>query len=305
MTSEPEQSLGGSCCHPAQTAGPAGSPGGSPVPAPSVRRPGSYPGLVRLAGGEFLMGSDDEHSYPDDGEGPVRPVRLDPFRIATTTVTNAQFSTFAKATGHLTTAEREGWSAVFHLLAPAGRQRTSRETPWWVAVDGASWRHPTGPGSQAPANHPVVHVSHDDASAYCTWAGVRLPTEAEWEYAARGGLDQARYPWGDELLDRRGRWQANIFQGRFPDHDTGEDGHVGTAPVKSFAPNGYGLFQMVGNVWEWAADRFTEQSAGRVLRGGSYLCHDSYCNRYRVAARSHQLPDATSGNLGFRVAAEA
>lgn len=290
------------CCHPAPVSAEP-RPGGPP--APSERRRGSYPGLVRLDGGEFLMGTDDEQGYPEDGEGPVRTVSLNPFRIAATTVTNAQFATFAKATGYRTLAEREGWSAVFHLLAPAGRQRTGRDTPWWVAVEGACWRHPAGPGSPAPANHPVVHVSYDDAAAYCTWAGVRLPGEAEWEYAARGGLVQARYPWGDELLDRRGRWQANIFQGRFPDLNTAEDGFVGTAPVKSYPPNGYGLYQMVGNVWEWTAGRFIEDSDDRVLRGGSYLCHDSYCNRYRVAARSHQLPDSTSGNLGFRVAAGA
>lgn len=290
------------CCGPSHghaTAGPASS-----VTAPYrhlVRREGRYPGLIALRGGEFWMGTDSDEGYPDDGEGPARRVRVAPFRIAETTVTNAQFSTFAKATGYVTTAEREGWSAVFHLLAPGGPARVGGDVPWWVAVEGASWRHPRGPGSEAMANHPVVHVSHDDAVAYCAWAGVRLPSEAEWEYAARGGLERARFPWGDELLDRRGRWRMNIFQGDFPVHNTAEDGYVGTAPVKSYAPNGYGLYQAVGNVWEWCADWFTE-GTDRAMRGGSYLCHDSYCNRYRVAARSRSLPDSTSGNLGFRVA---
>lgn len=274
------------------------------------------------------MGTDSAEGYPEDGEGPARRVRVAAFRIAETAVTNAQFATFCKATGYVTLAEEEGWSPVFHLLAPLGPARVSSDVPWWIAVDGASWRHPRGPGSEATANHPVVHVSHDDALAYCEWAGVRLPTEAEWEFAARGGLEQARFPWGDDLLDKRGRWQANIFQGEFPLHHTAEDGFLGTAPVKSYAPNGHGLYQVAGNVWEWCGDWFTPHphpgaltrdghgevvvdptgpasGSERVMRGGSYLCHDSYCDRYRVAARSRQLPDSTSGNLGFRVASDA
>ena len=274
------------------------------------------------------MGPDSDEGYPEDGEGPARRVQVAAFRIAETAVTNAQFATFCKATGYVTLAEQEGWSPVFHLLAPHAPARVGSDVPWWMAVDGASWRHPRGLGSEATANHPVVHVSHDDALAYCEWAGVRLPTEAEWEFAARGGLEQARFPWGDDLLDKRGRWQANIFQGEFPLHNTAEDGFLGTAPVKSYAPNGYGLYQVAGNVWEWCADWFTTEphpgaltrdgrgqvvvdptgpasGSERVMRGGSYLCHDSYCDRYRVAARSRQLPDSTSGNLGFRVASDA
>ncbi|HEX6876708.1 MAG TPA: formylglycine-generating enzyme family protein [Nocardioidaceae bacterium] len=299
-----------------------------PVAPPSARRERRYPGLRALTGGEFWMGTDSAEGYPEDGEGPARRVRVAAFRIAETAVTNAQFATFCKATGYVTLAEEEGWSPVFHLLAPLAPARVSSDVPWWMAVDGASWRHPRGPGSEATANHPVVHVSHDDALAYCEWAGVRLPTEAEWEFAARGGLEQARFPWGDDLLDKRGRWQANIFQGEFPLHDTAEDGFLGTAPVKSYAPNGHGLYQVAGNVWEWCGDWFTPHphpgaltrdghgevvvdptgpasGSERVMRGGSYLCHDSYCDRYRVAARSHQLPDSTSGNLGFRVASDA
>jgi formylglycine-generating enzyme required for sulfatase activity len=281
--------------------------------------------MVDLPGGTFLMGSADLDARVEDGEGPVRPVTVGPFRISAHAVTVSSFARFAKATGYRTQAERQGWSFVFRGLLPpetAGRlAHAVAGVPWWAPVEGASWRAPEGPGTDIGrrGDHPVVHVSHDDALAFCAWAGVRLPTEAEWEYAARGGLEQARFPWGDELLPR-GRWQCNIFQGRFPDVDLGEDGHVGTAPVRAFAPNGYGLHNVVGNVWEWCADWFGTDwpdigepavnprgpavGDARVIRGGSYLCHDSYCNRYRVAARSANTPDSSTGNLGFRTAAE-
>jgi formylglycine-generating enzyme len=194
---------------------------------------------------------------------------------------------------------------------------------WWLAVNGATWRHPEGPGSDVATrpHHPVVHVSWRDAAAYAAWAGKRLPTEAEWEMAARGGLDQARYPWGDELAPRN-RWRCNIWQGRFPTHNTAQDGHTGTAPVRSYGPNGYGLYEVAGNVWEWCADYWSttwhaedrpstrvdpigpHSGTSHVTRGGSYLCHESYCNRYRVAARTHNTPDSSTGNTGFRCAAD-
>jgi formylglycine-generating enzyme len=186
---------------------------------------------------------------------------------------------------------------------------------------GASWRRPEGPGSDLAGrgDHPVVHVSWNDARAYCDWAGLRLPTEAEWEFAARGGLEGKRLPWGDELTPG-GVWRSNIWQGTFPTHNTAEDGYVGTAPVDAFPPNGFGLHNASGNVWEWCADWFhptfhrngpTDNPTGppagqaRVIRGGSYMCHDSYCNRYRVAARSSNTPDSSTGNMGFRCARDA
>jgi sulfatase modifying factor 1 len=258
------------------------------------------------------MGSDDADANPGDGEGPVRPVTVHPFRIDPVGVTNTRFAVFVKDTGYVTDAERFGWSYVFHLfVAPRIRQGIHQVpvgTPWWLPVPGAWWRAPEGPGSdvgQRP-NHPVVHVSWHDARAYCEWSGTRLPTEPEWEYAARGGLEQARYPWGDELTPH-GRHRCNIWQGRFPDANTAADGYIGTAPVKSFPANGFGLYEVTGNVWEWCADRFLEAGApdgARAMRGGSYLCHSSYCNRYRVAARTFNTPDSSAGNIGFRVAAD-
>lgn len=270
------------------------------------------------------MGDPFDEGYPADGETPVHEVVLRPFHLDATAVTNASFAAFVKATGYLTEAERFGSSAVF-CAAFTGDPRLvlgrAEGAPWWLAVQGASWRHPEGPtsGINDRQNHPVVHVSWHDAQAYCAWTGKRLPTEAEWECAARGGLPGRRFSWGDELSPG-GRWPVNIWQGRFPRLDTAEDGFAGTAPVKSYRANGYGLWQMAGNVWEWTADWFSptyylesprEDPPGpasgqaRAMRGGSYLCHASYCHRYRVAARSSNTPDSSSGNLGFRCANDA
>ncbi|MCW2847943.1 MAG: hypothetical protein JWR90_1917 [Marmoricola sp.] len=256
------------------------------------------------------MGYEGPLANRGEGEGPVREVGVAPFRIGATPVTNQQFAVFAKETGHLTYAEREGWSFVFHQLVtdPQAARGRVAGAEWWVAVDGASWRHPGGPGSDSgsKADHPVVHVDVADAEAYCAWAGGRLPSETEWERAARGGLDQAIYPWGDEHPAQSRTRRCTIWEGAFPDrHDRGPDG-VGTSRVRSHAPNGYGVYQAVGNVWEWTASPWSVDGlvaeGERVRRGGSYLCHDSYCNRYRVAARDHSALLDSSGNVGFRVA---
>jgi len=320
------------CCSPS-----AGSSDASPAAGQEVELPFAIPerdprtvarGMVKISGGEFLMGGDDPDAFPDDGEGPVRRVRVSPFLIDATTVTNRQFASFVKATGYVTEAERFGWSFVFHLFVGPEQRRyvmdaTVPDAPWWLGVKGANWRAPEGPGSDISTrpHHPVVHVSWRDAYAYARWAGKRLPTEAEWEFAARGGLSRARYAWGDELTPR-GRHRCNIWQGRFPHVNTADDGYVGTAPVKSFPPNGFGLYEVAGNVWEWCADWWStswhvpespetridpkgpESGDAKVMRGGSYLCHASYCNRYRVAARTKNTPDSSSGNLGFRCAAD-
>jgi formylglycine-generating enzyme required for sulfatase activity len=228
------------------------------------------------------------------------------FDLAARTVTNDDFAGFVADTGYLTTAEREGWSFVFGGLLPDDFPPTRGvvSAPWWRQVHGADWRRPEGPhsSSEGRGDHPVVHVSWLDATAYGRWCGGRLPTEAEWEYAARGGLEGRRFPWGDELTPG-GEHRMNVFQGRFPDHDTGDDGYAGTAPADSFPPNGFGLHNMTGNVWEWCADRFGRARPGqRVVRGGSYLCHESYCWRYRTSARSANTPDSSAGNIGFRIA---
>ncbi|MFI8824858.1 formylglycine-generating enzyme family protein [Streptomyces sp. NPDC053431] len=298
------------CCTPGNTQAPLLTLALPPAAPPPATAPPSRVArqLLALPGGRFLMGTDDPEGFPADAEGPVREVVVEPFRIAATAVTNAQFATFVKATGHVTEAESFGFSFTFGAFLAdriADVSPPVAAVPWWRAVEGASWQHPEGPGSHITdrQNHPVVHVSWNDAQAYCAWSGTRLPSEAEWEYAARGGLEQRRYPWGDELTPG-GQRMCNIWQGDFPHLPAG--GHAGTAPVKSFRPNGFGLYNTVGNVWEWCADRFTPgQEGSRAMRGGSYLCHDSYCNRYRVAARSSNTPDSSTGNIGFRVAADA
>lgn len=290
--------------------------------------------MVLVPGGDFLMGSTDDESRAEDGEGPVRTVTVSPFLADPVAVTNVAFATFVKATGYVTDAERFGWSFVFHAFVGVRSARQVMpdrlpEAPWWLGVRGACWREPEGPGSSVATrpSHPVVHVSWHDATAYASWAGKRLPAEAEWEKAARGGLAQARYPWGEEL-EPRGRHRCNVWQGSFPSNDTAADGYAGTAPVRAYQPNGFGLHNTSGNVWEWCADRWSTtwhlpdlpqtrvDPAGpresetdrhddrRVVRGGSYLCHGSYCNRYRVSARTANTRDSTTGHTGFRCVAD-
>ena len=309
-----------SCCAPARTSTGVAREAGPPGETRPTR------GMVSLPGGEFLMGTNDGKGFPRDGEGPVRRVRLSPFAISPHATTNAEFSRFVEETGYRTEAEEFGWSFVFYGFLPIDAKVKGMigDAPWWKGVEGTFWREPEGPGSgiQDRMKHPVVHVSHNDASAYCAWAGVRLPTEAEWEYAARGGLKGRRFPWGNTLTPS-GEHRCNIWQGDFPTRNTAEDGYRGTCAVDAFPPNGFGLHNVAGNVWEWCSDRFSatahrgggkavrEDPTGpqigtaRVIRGGSYLCHKSYCNRYRVAARSSNTPDSSTGNTGFRCAADS
>jgi sulfatase modifying factor 1 len=311
-----------SCCAPVRPA----SEGRSGILQSRVQNEdASVEGMIRLPGGTFLMGTDDGQGFSEDGEGPVRKITLDTFFISPYVTTNAEFAAFVETTGYETEAERFGWSFVFHRFISGKAKKKVRGSvdaaPWWKAVGGAYWRRPEGPGSgiKTRMKHPVVHISHNDALAYCDWAGKRLPTEAEWEFAARGGLEQKRYPWGDTLTPE-GEHLCNIWQGEFPNKNTCKDGYAGTAPVDAFPPNGFGLYNVSGNVWEWCQDWFsatyhvgntrvtpTGPPAGtsRVIRGGSYLCHKSYCNRYRVAARSSNTPDSSTGNTGFRCAADA
>jgi formylglycine-generating enzyme required for sulfatase activity len=240
------------------------------------------------------------------------------FHVDRCAVSNADFAAFVARTGYRTDAERLGWAFVFGGLLPDDFPPTQgvAAAPWWRVVEGADWRHPEGPHSDVTSRsgHPVVQVSWHDAAAYAAWAGKRLPTEAEWERAARGGLAQKRFPWGDER-EPGGRHRMNVWQGTFPSRNTAEDGWYGTCPVDEFEPNGYGLHNTTGNVWEWCADWFSPSyrvrdrrtdprgpgsGEERVTKGGSYLCHESYCRRYRVAARSPVTPDSACGNIGFR-----
>lgn len=319
------------CCSPAPQAAPSGT-GAASVRLGTTQRRDARPHHddILLPGATFLMGDAFGEGYADDGETPRHAVTVSPFAIDRAPVTVAQFASFVAATGYRTEAERLGASAVFrgavHGRGGAGSGigeaaviGTAARTPWWVFVAGADWRHPYGAGSSSAGleRHPATHVSFADAVNYCLWSGRRLPTEAEWEYAARGGLDGARYPWGDEL-EPGGAHRCNIWQGEFPNRNDASDGFATTSPVGSFPANGFGLVDVSGNVWEWcqdwfAVDAYARERAtdpigprdgdSRVVRGGSYLCHASYCNRYRVAARSRSAPSSTAGNLGFRTVA--
>ena len=258
---------------------------------------------------------------PTDGEGIIRRARLRSFGMEAHCVSVDRFRTFISDTGYVTDAEKYGWSYVFRgqLLFPEEAEVIGRyeRAGWWWAVKGAYWGYPAGPNeAAAEADHPVTQISWNDAKAFATWAGGRLATEVEWEHAARGGLEERRYPWGDDEPDDE-NFYCNIWQGRFPDHNTCEDGYYGTAPVDEFSPNPVGLFNASGNVWEWTADRYrvaslkseakernsrAKRDGDRVLKGGSFLCQASYCWRYRIAARMGRAHDTGASHTGFRLA---
>ena len=299
-----------------------------------------FKNMRQIPGGTFLMGSD--HHYPE--EAPAHKVRVDGFWMDARTVTNREFADFVEATGYVTLAERPANpddypGAKPELLAPSSvvfikpkiRVDLSNHFKWWAYVSGANWRHPRGPASSIKglSEHPVVHVAYEDAEAFAKWAGKELPTEAEWEFAARGGLDSAEFVWGDELTPG-GKHMANTFQGEFPWQNKVEDGYEWTSPVAAFPPNHYGLFDMAGNVWQWTIDWYQEhhkidspcctlhnprggkreQSIDpsqpeitiprKVMKGGSFLCAPNYCQRYRPAARMAQPVDTSTCHVGFR-----
>lgn len=276
--------------------------------------------IVRFEGGTSFVGTDRPVITPD-GEGPRRSVRLKPFGIERYAITNDRYSAFVRATGYVTDAEIFGWSFVFHAFVDQNLETQAVvETPWWRKIDGACWYRPEGPRSdlEGRGQHPVVHVSWKDAQAFAAWCGGRLPNEAEWEHAARAGVADIRFPWGNEEPTDNLHF-CNIWQGRFPDLNTAADGYAGTAPVDAFAPNAAGIYNMVGNVWQWCQDPFRTRSLtreGRILdgeaiaekertmKGGSYLCHVSYCYRYRIAARLGRSSETSTGHIGFRVACD-
>ena len=317
----------------------------------TITPPGPAPqGMVWIPGGEFSMGASEPTGMDHNHTGmqatidsrPIHRVAVDGFWMDRTEVTNAQFALFVKATGYVTVAEKAPTKEDFpdappDLLVPGSLLFTAPPSPvpldnharWWTWVKGASWRHPEGPKSSVKGRekHPVVHVAFEDAEAYALWAQKRLPTEAEWEFAARGGLSGKVYPWGDEFKPG-GRSMANTFQGHFPDRNSGEDGHVTTAPVAQFPPNGYGLYDVAGNVWEWISDWYRPDTYARVFesesvarnptgpksswdpdepglpkrvhRGGSFLCTDEFCSRYMVGTRGKGEISSGTNHLGFR-----
>ena len=265
--------------------------------------------MVCLRGSYFTAGNSFHHEgYPEEQAPSL--AHVDDFCIDSFEVTNAAFSAFVEATHHVTDAERFGDSFVYAgLLPPAHSSRNdtidvSASAPWWVSVAGASWRAPTGPGSVALPDHPVVHVSWYDAHAFCAHQGKRLPTELEWEYAARGGFERKRFSWGNDGSEAAVRVNAKTWTGDDPPWHLPAPPDTGTASVGAHLPNGYGLYDMAGNVWEWCADEIQEPDGGvrHPQRGGSYMCSRAYCYRYRVSARVLQTPESTAGHVGFRCA---
>ena len=312
IPAEQPPEAGSSCCAPPRQGGTAAT---SARPVASTASDSAHAHkVVAIPGGKTLLGT-DAPIIPVDEEGPCRKVTVKPFWIDAMAVCNRRFEAFTAATGYVTEAETWGDSAVFAPAADAGG-RAHAAAPWWQMVKGASWRCPEGPGSSLAGrgNHPVVQVSWKDAMAFAQWAGGRLPLEAEWEHAARGGQGDVRYPWGDDDPDDLGHFPCNIWQGEFPNRNTAADGYAATAPVDSFAPNAYGLYQMVGNTWEWTAQDFRVRSLKKaiktahldkigfkVIKGGSFLCHASYCHRYRIAARTANSPGSSTAHQGFRL----
>ncbi|MEO0945372.1 MAG: formylglycine-generating enzyme family protein [Pseudomonadota bacterium] len=302
------------CCSPEVRRSNSASSVGTGITRRSAR---DFP-VKEIPGGPALLGTETPLLI-EDAEGPIQKKRTRPFLMGETAVTNEQFAAFIADTGHVTDAEKYGWSFVFWSQVPdsVGPTQGVAEVEWWRRVDGATWRDINGPGTETEAwlpDHPVVHVSWNDARACAAWAGGRLPTEIEWEHAARGGLGDARYPWGDRDPDDQEFQPCNIWQGQFPETNLCKDGYRTTAPAKSFEPNGYGLYNLVGNVWEWTAEPFKIRSQKKAARarqaqmkgykltkGGSFLCHASYCWRYRIAARTGNSPDSTTTHTGFRL----
>ncbi|CAH1105045.1 unnamed protein product [Psylliodes chrysocephalus] len=265
--------------------------------------------MVLIEGTTFEMGT-NKPVFESDNEGPLRNVTLKSFYLDKYEISNQKFYDFVKKTGYTTEAEIFGDSFLFEMCLPKEDRKKyqdirAAQAPWWVKMKGVSWKHPEGPDSTIEdlMNHPVIHVSWNDAVKYCEHEGKRLPTEAEWEMACRAGLKQKLYPWGNKLTPKGQHW-ANIWQGEFPDTNTGEDGFIFTSPIDSFPPNKFGLHNMAGNVWEWTQDNWQNDPDTKVKKGGSFLCHESYCWRYRCAARSSNTKDSSASNLGFRCAAD-
>ena len=308
---------------------------GTPPPSPcclptyAANHSGSTDGMLLMSGGSFTMGTDNPGwANAGDGESPARTVHVKPFWITPTTITNKDFQEFINETAYKTEADKFGWSFVFHaLLTP--KQLQSKEVEavpglaWWYKVDRANWRRPEGSGTNIKKrmDHPVVHVSWLDAYNYCQWKGWRLPTEAEWEFAAKGGVDDQQWWWGEDL-EPSGKHAMNVWQGNFPHENSLADGYLGTAPAKHYKPNKFGLYNVTGNVWEWVHDWFSPDfhhssdyqandplgppaGSAKVMKGGSFLCHHSYCNRYRLPARTANTPDSAASNNGFRAVRDA